>query len=70
MAIMANLHELTFIWWWVFLLLPVPLLLRYRLKAREQGLNGALKVPFFAQLNADTGHHAGMLQASRRYRAL
>ncbi len=65
-----DIHGLTFMWWWVFLLLPMPLMLRQRLKAREQSLNGALKVPFFARLNANTTHTVGLSQSSHRYRAL
>lgn len=47
---MPHWNELTFIWGWCFLLLPLPLLVRYLMRPVEQSMLGALKVPFFEQL--------------------
>lgn len=41
---------ITFVWPLAFLLLPLPWLLRYSVKARKPSQNGALHVPFFTQL--------------------
>lgn len=53
---------MTFLWIWVLLLLPLPWLLRYYFSRKDQektqgnnGLNGALHVPFFAQLQEMSG---------------
>ncbi len=35
-----------FLWWWLFVLLPLPLLARWWLKPAEQAAGVALKVPF------------------------
>lgn len=41
---------INFLWPFAFLALPVPFLVRYGLKPLAQSANGALRVPFFAQL--------------------
>lgn len=53
-----------FIWWWLFLLLPLPLLARWLLKPAAQAEGVALKVPFlddFQQGNKLLGSSQGML---------
>lgn len=53
-----------FVWWWLFLLLPLPLLARWLLKPAAQAEGVALKVPFledFQQGNKLLGSSQGML---------
>jgi Ca-activated chloride channel family protein len=53
-----------FVWWWLFLLLPLPLLARWLLKPAEQAEGVALRVPFledFQQGNKLLGSAQGML---------
>ena len=53
-----------FVWWWLFLLLPLPLLARWLLKPAVQAEGVALKVPFlddFQQGNKLLGSSQGML---------
>lgn len=39
-----------FIWWWLFLLLPIPLFIRYGLKPAESSEDGrALRIPFIEE---------------------
>lgn len=54
------------LWWWVLLLLPLPWILRRVLPAQAQGVGGALKVPFFAQLNS--GQASGQRVAKHPWR--
>lgn len=56
---------MSFLWPFVFILLPLPWLVRQFTKPTEQPLNGALQVPFFQQLNAS---HVGGASASRTKR--
>ncbi|MBR0572633.1 MULTISPECIES: vWA domain-containing protein [Pasteurellaceae] len=49
---------MTFLWIWMFALLPLPLVLRYFSKKEtndKNALNGALNVPFFAKLQRQFG---------------
>ncbi len=50
---------MTFLWVWMFALLPLPLVIRYFSKKEgndERALDGALNVPFFAQLQSQVGN--------------
>ncbi len=52
---------MTFLWIWMFALLPLPWVIRYvsarrDKQADESALNGALNVPFFAQLQNQVGN--------------
>lgn len=42
-----------FAWPWVFVLLPLPILLRWFLPANEQQQEAALRVPFFSSMSRD-----------------
>lgn len=42
-----------FLWWWMFLLLPLPLLFRFLLKPAEQHGGVALKVPFLEDFHQE-----------------
>jgi len=49
---------ISFLWPWLFLLLPLPLLARWLLPATE-GIGGSpIKVPFYNQLSELSGHHS------------
>ena len=49
---------ISFLWPWLFLLLPLPLLARWLLPATE-GVGGSpLQVPFYHQLSRLSGHHS------------
>lgn len=51
-----SLLDITLKWWWVLVLLPLPLLVRrFAQSANENNNEGALNVPFFAQLSAQFG---------------
>lgn len=54
MPLYSGAFGLTFIWWQVFFLLPLPWLLRYFAPPQERGVGGALKVPFFAVFAAQS----------------
>lgn len=54
---LAQWREVSFVWWWVLLLLPLPLLFRYVLKPRQRGVAGALKVPFFTHVVSRNSQH-------------
>lgn len=59
---------MTFLWIWALLLLPLPWLLRRYLPAKDgqpnSGLNGALNVPFFEQLQQTAGKAANRSNTS------
>ncbi|MGY0398682.1 MAG: vWA domain-containing protein [Ostreibacterium sp.] len=62
MNLLNNINALNFIWPWVFILLPLPLIVRRFFKPVSQGVQGALKVPFFNRLsgniqNEGNGNH-------------
>ncbi|MBS9778389.1 MAG: VWA domain-containing protein [Gammaproteobacteria bacterium] len=43
-------RDVTFVWWWMFFILPLPLIVRFLMQPRQRGGRVALKVPFFASL--------------------
>jgi len=45
---------LTFEWYWIFLMLPLPLVYRYLLPAAKSGEEAALRVPFIQDFNSVT----------------
>ncbi len=58
---------MTFLWIWMFALLPLPLVIRYLSKKEnnnESALNGALNVPFFATLQSQVGNTANKEKTS------
>lgn len=51
-----SVFDITLKWWWVLALLPLPLLARWFANSSTDNHNeGALNVPFFAQLSAQFG---------------
>jgi len=55
---MSALSGIEFLWPFVFLLLPLPFLIRHFVKPAPISANGALRVPFFQRINQSTGKSA------------
>jgi len=54
-------------WPWIFVLLPLPLLVRWLSKAQTSASGAALRVPFFSQLRSLSGEQAAPVHSSNKF---
>ncbi len=58
---------LQFEWWWIAIIWPLPLILRWTLPAAQKIRQEALRVPFFEQLNATSTRSTGRRSTTLRF---
>ena len=66
---MISISSIQFIWPWVFILLPLPLLLRLILPASDKNQDAPLHIPFIEDFNS-TPESAGFITKSKLLTAL